>query len=125
MIKDTLLSTISAIKYFFKINLRFLSSLIVFITPYVSMWLVYLCYMERGYFAVGSEVFIPILLLFCSKSFNTTAENIGHGSKLPVPRKRFTNHTENGAVTIDNANLHEMIVYVGELEDWLESVGKL
>ena len=125
MIKDTLVSVWAGVKYFFKINLRFIANLIMFANPFVSAWLVYTCYQERGYFAVGGEIFVPMLLFFVSKSFTLAAETVKHGSRLPVPRKRFTERGEDGAVLIDNADLHEMIVYMGELEDWMESVGKL
>ena len=42
---------------------------------------------------------------------------------FPVPAKRFTSESEDGEVSIEKNRLQEMILYVSEVEDWLESSG--
>lgn len=42
---------------------------------------------------------------------------------FPVPAKRFTTEYRDGEVTIENGRLQEMIIYVCDVEDWLESSG--
>lgn len=42
---------------------------------------------------------------------------------LPVPPKRFTSESRDGEVSIEKNRLQEMILYVSEVEDWLESSG--
>lgn len=42
---------------------------------------------------------------------------------FPVPVKRFTSEYLDGEVTIENSRLQEMILYVCDVEDWLESSG--
>lgn len=42
---------------------------------------------------------------------------------FPVPAKRFTTEYRDGEVTIENSRLQEMILYVCDVEDWLESSG--
>ena len=42
---------------------------------------------------------------------------------FPVPAKRFTTEYKDGEVTIENGRLQEMIIYVCDVEDWLESSG--
>lgn len=42
---------------------------------------------------------------------------------FPVPVKRFTSESRDGEVTVENSRLQEMILYVSEVEDWLESSG--
>ena len=42
---------------------------------------------------------------------------------FPVPVKRFTSESRDGEVTIENSRLQEMIIYVCDVEDWLESSG--
>ena len=42
---------------------------------------------------------------------------------FPVPAKRFTTEYEDGEVTVEKSRLQEMILYVSEVEDWLESSG--
>lgn len=39
---------------------------------------------------------------------------------IPVPGKRFTEDRGDGEVTIEYARLQELILYMDELEDWLE-----
>ena len=42
---------------------------------------------------------------------------------FPVPPKRFTTESKDGEVTVENSRLQEMIIYVCDVEDWLESSG--
>ena len=42
---------------------------------------------------------------------------------FPVPVKRFTSESKDGEVSIEKSRLQEMILYVSEVEDWLESSG--
>lgn len=42
---------------------------------------------------------------------------------FPIPAKRFTSESRDGEVTIENSRLQEMIIYVCDVEDWLESSG--
>lgn len=42
---------------------------------------------------------------------------------FPVPTKRFTTEYRDGEVSIENSRLQEMIIYVCDVEDWLESSG--
>lgn len=42
---------------------------------------------------------------------------------FPVPSKRFTSESRDGEVSIEKNRLQEMILYVSEVEDWLESSG--
>ena len=42
---------------------------------------------------------------------------------FPVPSKRFTSESRDGEVTVENSRLQEMIIYVCDVEDWLESSG--
>lgn len=42
---------------------------------------------------------------------------------FPIPAKRFTSESRDGEVSIEKNRLQEMILYVSEVEDWLESSG--
>ena len=42
---------------------------------------------------------------------------------FPIPMKRFTSESGDGEVSIEKNRLQEMILYVSEVEDWLESSG--
>lgn len=49
----------------------------------------------------------------------------GKGNEVPVPSKRFSYVSEDGEVSIDTTRLQELILYIGDLEDYLERKGKL
>lgn len=46
-------------------------------------------------------------------------------SSVPVPSKRFTEVDEDGMVSVEQCRLQEMIVYVADVEDYLERFGRL
>ena len=43
---------------------------------------------------------------------------------MPTPRKRFT-YVKKHKVQINEDDLHELLVYMSELEDYFERIGKL
>lgn len=49
----------------------------------------------------------------------------GKGNEVPVPRKRFTTISEDGEVSVETERTQELILYLGDLEDYLERKGKL
>lgn len=65
---------------------------------------------------------IPMILIYYAKEI---ANKIGKGITVPVPEKRFTEIGDEGEVSIENNRLQEMLLYVADLEDWLERKGLL
>lgn len=51
--------------------------------------------------------------------------NIGSGDEVPVPRKRFTQMNTDGEVTVRVDRTQELILYVCDVENYLERKGKL
>jgi hypothetical protein len=45
----------------------------------------------------------------------------GFGDEVPIPAKRFTTVSEDGEASIESNRLQEMILYVSNVEDYLES----
>ena len=45
----------------------------------------------------------------------------GFGDEIPVPSERFTTVSEDGEASIESNRLQEMILYVSNVEDYLES----
>ena len=88
--------------------------------PYFCLWLGQHCYRVRGNFSIGSEWGLPVIvfIVFCySKKF---LKRIGKGSSIPVPESRFTNVDEDGEINVDKKRIEELLVYMADLEDWLE-----
>lgn len=120
-----LLDAINCVKYFVENNMRNFAKLLNFILPYAMYLIGQYVRNQRGMFAVGGEIFVPLtfcILIFFIKSY---ANKIGKGTTIPIPAKRFTKEDEYGEVSIENRRVQELILYTADLEDWLERKGLL
>lgn len=113
--------TTRAIKGIFKA----MPILINLINPFVAMGLTYHTYQIRGYWAVGGEMFIPILLFIVSYGLQTINSVVfDHIGDIPVSYKRFTRRDAKGNPQFNMDDLHQMIEYLAELEDVMDTHGK-
>ena len=111
--------------YFIESNLRNIANLLNCLLPYIMLFIGQYVYEERGKFAIGGEILIPLyigLIIYFIKSY---ANKIGKGTTIPTPQKRFTTIDDDGEVSIENNRIQELILYVSDLEDWLERKGIL
>lgn len=99
-----------------------LPTLVLYFIPYVII----ASALFTGCSAVASMNMFWLTLLAQSVCFITSkylkyseVEDTG----FPVPHKRFTSESGDGEVSIEKNRLQEMILYVSEVEDWLESSG--
>lgn len=112
---------VSEVVYFFAVNMRYFANLISTATPYVMYFIGQNIVLERGRFAVGGELFIPILIAVLVYYLRQIANRSGKGNSMPVPEKRFTEVDEStGEVTILTSRTEEMLLYMADLEDWFE-----
>ena len=114
-----------AIDFFIQNNLRNIAWMLNFILPYVMYLVGQNACETKGYMAVGSELLIPIIACVVIYFIRSYANKIGKGQTIPVPNKRFTQVDEFGEVSIENRRVHELILYLADLEDWLERKGLL
>lgn len=99
-----------------------LNLLLPFIMYLVGQW----CALSRGYAAVGGEITIPIVACIIVYYFRSLANKYRKGNHIPVPEKRFTEvDEETGEVNVRNDRVQELILYLADLEDWLERKGLL
>lgn len=110
---------------FIENNLRNFARMLNLILPYL-MYIVgqYVC-TEREKITFGGEIFIPICFCMIIYFIRSYANKIGKGITIPVPEKRFTEVDEYGEVSIENNRVQELILYLADLEDWLERKGML
>ena len=110
-----------SIVYYLKNNLFAIMCLIQGILPMIAL-------------IVGFKLdtdYVPacvIILIFIQSAVSYTKklmESMGKGNDVPVPRKRFTTVDEDGEVTVRVDRTQELILYVCDLEDYLERKGKL
>lgn len=124
-IKEITLGLVYAFKYFIQINMRYFASIVAIALPYAMYVLGQYIALDRGKFAIGCEVFIPVMVTIVVHYLREIANRNNKGARIPVPNKRFTEVSDDGEVNVERKRLQEMILYVADLEDWLHSKGML
>lgn len=122
---EILIEALNGFSYIAKSNLRNLAWLLNLLTPFIMYFIGQHVVLNRGYFCVGGEIFIPILILFVIYFLRSMANKYRKGTTIPVPEERFTEVDDDGEVSIRNDRLQELILYLADLEDWLERKGLL
>lgn len=122
---EIIIDVVQAVAYFVTHNLRNFAWLLNLILPYVMYIIGQRAYMERGQFAIGGELFIPIVVCVIIYYLRSYANKIGKGHTIPVPDRRFTQVDDYGEVSVENKRVQELILYLADLEDWLERKGLL
>lgn len=120
----SLMSMLYDVVMFVVDNLYNVYILIKLACPYVMLYLGVYLYEERGAFRVGGEFFIPVFMFAVSSFIHRYANMKNKGDSIPVPKKRFTETMEDG-YSINQDEVNEVILYVGEVEDYLERKGLL
>lgn len=69
------------------------------------------------------ELFIPLGILFIVYFLKQLGNKYGKGNTVPIPDKRFTSIDEDGEVSIEYDRTQELILYMADLEDYLERKG--
>lgn len=111
--------------YFIKNNLVNFANFLNLIIPYVMYFIGQYVVAARDEIAVGGELFIPLIFVVFIYYLRSTANKIGKGTTVPIPDKRFTQVDEDGEVSIEHKRIQELILYMADLEDWMERKGML
>lgn len=106
-------------------NLRNIAKLLNILLPFLMLYIGQAVYQERGKFAVGGEILVPIFVGIIIYFFRSFANKIGKGMSIPTPSERFTEEDDDGEVTIPTSRIQELILYMNDLENWLEHRGLL
>lgn len=125
ILKAVIGEMLSAIVYVLSISIYPISKLIIIFLPYLMCFIGVEMYKVRGHFAIGGEVFIPIVLFLISWFLKSFADKIGKGEAPPVPNERFTSEDSEGEVSCEYSRLQEMLLFVNDYEKWLERKGLL
>lgn len=116
---------VHSVAYFAKHNVRHLGTLIELGTPYLMYVLGQRLALDREMFAVGGELFLPVCLWIIANFIKNVANKLNRGPRIPKPTERFTEVDEDGVVSVEQERLEEMLVYMADLEDWMERKGWL
>lgn len=111
--------------YFVKNNLVNFANILNLIIPYVMYFIGQYVAADRNEIAVGGELFVPLVFIVLIYYLRSTANKIGKGTTIPLPDKRFTQVDEDGEVSIEHKRIQELILYMADLEDWMERKGML
>lgn len=123
---EIILDVLRGIAYFLKQNLRNFAAILNLLLPFIMYFIGQWCVSFRGGIAVGGEIAIPIVVCVIVYYLKSLANKYGKGSYIPVPEKRFTEvDEESGEVNVRNDRVQELILYLANLEDWLERKGLL
>lgn len=114
------------IGYCIESNLYAIALVLEFICPYVMYFLCKAHYIEHGNFNLGFlGLTFPIAIIILSATLKSISNKNGNGLSMPIPNKRFTEvNRETGEVTMDTDKLQELLIYIADLEDWLERTGR-
>ena len=116
---------LSVCEYALSTSIYPISKLLIIVLPYLMLFIGVKEYEVRGYFAVGGELFIPIVVFLISWFLKSFADKIGKGEAPPIPRERFTTEDSEGEVSCEYSRLQEMLLFVNDYEKWLERKGLL
>lgn len=107
-------------------NLRNVAIIIRTGLPYLMWYIGVYLYEDRGEFTIGGEIFIPVIVYTITYYISQYANRIGKGERIPVPTERFTEKgSEEGEYNIEQSRIEEMILYMADLENWLQRKGLL
>lgn len=106
--------------YFLNVNMRYFAGTIDIALPYCMYIMGQRLAVYRGGVRIGLEIFIPVLCTVLAHYMREFANITGKGKTIPVPEKRFTKVSDDGEVTIDNSRIQELILYMADLEDYMQ-----
>ena len=120
IVKEITIDFLHAVAYFITSNMRNFANILNVFCPYLMYFTGQ--YVQTGSFKFiyGYHLIIPIVIVLLTYYLHSAANKVGKGNACPVPVKRFTHVSEDGEVSIENDRLQELILYMADLEDWME-----
>lgn len=74
---------------------------------------------------VGTVAVAVILEFLCYIFYELSKFYGAEATEFPAPPDRFTTVDKDGMVSVDKSRIQEMIIYVGEVEDYLSDMGRI
>lgn len=108
---------VNVIRYKTIHSLSSLSKIIIWVTPIVMYWI------GRGCIKFDVWIILPILLICIASIIRRVSNHMGVGETFPVPKERFTSVDEDGNPSVGVQRIHELILYVADVEEWLQKNG--
>lgn len=120
IVKEIMFDSLNSVTYFVVSNMRNFANVLSFSCYYLMYFLGQ--YIQSGdfNFIYSGELIIPIAIVLTVCFLHSAANKTGKGNTCPVPIKRFTEVDEDGEVSIEHSRLQELLLYMADLEDWME-----
>lgn len=112
---------LSIINNFIKRNLKALSRVILLPIPLVVFYLGSV--LEFNFLNCLKIIALEAFAILLSWLLSFISLELNGKMNFPESRKRFTKEDEDGEVTIETKRLQEMILWVADVEDWMERKG--
>lgn len=121
IVKDSILNT----KIFLKNNINNIMLIVYLVIPYLMYYIGQYVRESRGKMAIGGEIFIPIIIYLIIYYIRAYYRKVKKSFDIPAPNKRFTEKLDDGQVNVEVERVQELILYLSDLEDYLEKRGLL
>ena len=125
VMKEIVIDLFYIMTNFFVSNMKNFANVLTVSCPYVMYFIGQYIYTDDLKFIYGYELAIPIAIVLITYFLHSAANKTGKGNMCPVPFKRFTKVSEDGEVSIEYGRLQELLLYVADVEYWLERKGIL
>ena len=103
--------------FYYRHGLRPLAKIIIFFAPYMTLFL-HECVND-----IRASIIFPIIVFICCSLMLAIANENNVGDDFPLPFKRFTKDDEFQGIAVKKEDVNDMIMYVNDLENWLERKG--
>ena len=120
IVKEITIDILHAMTYFIVSNMRNFANILNVSCPYLMYFIGQYVATGNCEFVFSYYLFIPILIVLITYYLHSAANKTGKGNACPVPTKRFTSVSEDGEVSIEQSRLQELLLYMADLEDWME-----
>ena len=117
--KEILIDAYYTIIYVAEKNINNLSNILLFCLPYIMYFL------GKGKIEINKYMIIPVVMFLIIMFLKTYANEIGTGSTIPIPERRFTEVDEDGEVSVEVSRTQELLLWTADVEDWLHRKGLL
>lgn len=122
-VKLTLTSFLSSLSSSFRRNVGKIGWALLILLPYGMCFLGEYAMMKRGWITIGGELCIPLIIIPIAAFLISLGNKLGRGYDMPLPSERFTEVSDDGEVTMLQSRQQEMLLWVADVEDWVERMG--
>lgn len=120
IMKEITVEFLQSTAYFLTSNMRNFANVLNVSSPYLMYFIGQYVVTGDFDFTYTYYLLIPIAIVLVTYYLHSAANKTGKGNACPVPNKRFTTVSEDGEVSIEQSRLQELLLYMADLEDWME-----